>query len=97
MAEKDGGVAIHLKKCVSCQIFKLCVNFLAVLAISDQPGPKVIKLFPFSTQLSMKFYLLINTKLLISTVVLLLSLAECKTFYAYEYENANISWHFHIH
>ena len=63
MAERDGSVTIHLKKCVSCQIFKLCVNFVAVQAISDQPGPKVVKLFPFSTQLSMKFYLLIKQQI----------------------------------
>ena len=45
----------------------------------------------------MKFYLLINSKLLISTVFFLLSLAECEIFNANEYENANISWHFHIY
>ena len=44
----------------------------------------------------MKFYLVINSKLLISTVVFLLILAECEIFYAYEYENDNSSWHFHI-
>ena len=61
------------------------------------PGPEVIKLLPCSTQLSMEFYLLINSKLLISTVIFLLSLAEYEIFSAYEYENANISWHFHIY
>ena len=60
-----------------------------------QLGPNIIKLFSCSTQLSMKFYLLINTKLLISTVVFLLSLAACEVFYAYKYENAKISWRFH--
>ena len=57
------------------------------------PDPKVIKLFSCSTQLSMKFYLLIhvNSKLPISTVVFLFSLAEYEIFYAYEYENANKS------
>ena len=60
-------------------------------------GFKVIQLCSCSTQLSMKFYLLINSKLQISTVVFLLSLAECEIFHAYEYENANISWHFHIY
>ena len=35
--------------------------------------------------------LLINSILPISTVVFLLSLTECAIFYAYEYENANIS------
>ena len=60
-------------------------------------GPKVIKLFSCSTQLSMEFYLLINIKLLISSGIFLLSLAECEIFCAHEFENANISWHFHIH
>ena len=32
-----------------------------------------------------------------STVVFLLSLAECEIFYAYEYENANNIWHFRIY
>ena len=45
----------------------------------------------------MKFYLLIKGKLLVSTVVFLLSLAEDVIFSAYQYENANISWHFHIY
>ena len=45
----------------------------------------------------MEFYLPVNSKLLISTVVLLLSLDECEFFLASEYENANISWHFHIY
>ena len=45
----------------------------------------------------MTFYLLINTKMLISTAVFLLSLAECEIFNTYEYENANISWHFYIY
>ena len=45
----------------------------------------------------MKFYLRINSELLIITVVFLFRLAKCKFFYAYEYENANISWHFHIY
>ena len=30
---------------------------------SVEPGPEVIKLFPSSTQLSMKFFLLINVKM----------------------------------
>ena len=44
----------------------------------------------------MKFYLLINSKLSITTVFLL-SLAECEIFSADKYENANNSWHFHIY
>ena len=61
------------------------------------PGPMIIKLFPYSAEPSMKFYLLLNSKLLICTVVFMLSLAECELFYAYEFENANISWHFYIY
>ena len=61
------------------------------------PGPEVIKLYPCSTQLSMKFYLLLNSQFLINTIVFLLSLAEFEIFYAYEYEKANSSWHFHIY
>ena len=49
----------------------------------ESSGPEVIKLFSCSTQLSMKFYLLINSVLLISTVVFLLSSAESKIFSAY--------------
>ena len=45
----------------------------------------------------MKFYLLTDSKLLISTVVFLLSLAEYEIFPAYEYANANISCRFHIY
>ena len=43
----------------------------------------------------MKFYLLMKSKLLIRTVVVLLRLAENEFFFsAYQYENANICWHF---
>ena len=47
-------------------------------------GSGVIKKFSCSTKL-------INSKLLISTVVFLLSSLEFDIFYAYEYENASIS------
>ena len=56
-----------------------------------QTGLKVIKLFPCSTQLSLIFVLLINSKLPISTVVFMLSLAQGEIFYAEEYENADSS------
>ena len=76
-------------------------------------GPKVIKLFSCSTQISMKFVLLINPKLLTILNSFLLNIAEHENFSAnkYEnanlaehenfsakkYENANLSWHFHIY
>ena len=50
----------------------------------NKTGPEVTKLFPCSTQLTMKFYLLVNSKLLINTVVFSLNLAECESFYDYE-------------
>ena len=61
------------------------------------PGPKVIKLFSCSTQLSMKFVLLINPKLLTIANFFLINIAEHEIFSANKYENANNSWHFHIH
>ena len=39
----------------------------------------------------------IDNEMIINAVVFALSLAGCEIFYAYEYENANNSWHFHIH
>ena len=53
------------------------------------PGPKVIKLFSCSTQLSMKFVLLINLRLLIIAIFFLLNIEEHENFSANIYENAN--------
>ena len=61
------------------------------------PGPEVIKFFSCSTQLSMKFVLLIILKLLIFATSFLLNIAEHENFSANKYENANYSWHFHIY
>ena len=48
----------------------MCLNYQVVYNMSCtcheyhmKPGPEVIKLFPCSTQLSMKFFLLINVKM----------------------------------
>ena len=60
-------------------------------------SPKVIKLFPCSTQLSMKFVLVINLKLQLIANSFLLNIAEHENYSADEYENANYCWHFHIH
>ena len=49
------------------------------------PGPEVIKLFPCSTQLSMKFQLLIKTKIPIYADVEFIMLINVK--------NANNCWH----
>ena len=45
---------------ISCFTIPL---LLMAFANSKDPGPEVIKLFSYSTQLSMKFILLINVKM----------------------------------
>ena len=60
-------------------------------------GPKVIKLFSCSTQLSKKFFLLINLKLLTIANSFLINIAEHEIFSANKHENANYYWHFHIY
>ena len=60
-------------------------------------GLEVIKLFTFSTPLSMKFVLLIHLKLLTIADSFLLYIAEHENFSANKYENANFFWHFHIY
>ena len=60
-------------------------------------GPEVIKLFSCSTQLSMKFFMLINLKLLTIANSSLLNIAEHENFFANKYENASYCWHFHIY
>ena len=60
-------------------------------------GPEVIKLFSCSTEVSMKFVLLINLKLLTIANFFLLNIAEHENFSANKYENANYCWHFHIY
>ena len=75
----------------------ISADTLNTLLNGERPGPKVIKLFSCSTQLSMKFSLLINLKLLTIANSFLLNIAEHENFSANKYENANYSWHFHIH
>ena len=41
----------------------VCWEFACADRINDKTGPEVIKLFSCSTQLSMKFFLLINVKI----------------------------------
>ena len=52
---------------------------------SVSPGPKVIKLFSCSTQLSMKFVLLIYLKLLTTANSFLFNIAEHENFSANQY------------
>ena len=60
-------------------------------------GPEIIKRFSCSTQLSMKFVLLINLTWLTFANSSLLNIAEHESFSANKYENANYCWHFHIY
>ena len=57
---------------------------------TDSPGLEVIKLFPCSTQLSMKFQLLIKTKTLTNKEVSCFKSLRC-IYHAYN------CWHFNIY
>ena len=46
-----------------CSILLTYNSYATLLQVLDKPGPEVIKLFSCSTQLSMKFFLLINVKM----------------------------------
>ena len=59
------------------------------LISTEYSGPEVITLFSCSTQLSMKFFMLINLKLLTMPNSFLLNRSEHENFSANEYENAN--------
>ena len=60
------------------------------------PGPEVIKLFSCSTQLSMKFQLLIKTKVLTNEEVPCFKSLRC-IYHANKCQNANNCWHFKIY
>ena len=55
------------------------------------------KKFSCSTQLSMKFFMLINLFLLTMPNSFLLNIAEHENVSANKSENANCCWHFHIY
>ena len=61
------------------------------------PGPKILKYFPFSFSAEHEILPANKEQIIDKYRCFLLSLAECEIFSAYEYENANISWHFHIY
>ena len=65
--------------------------------IQTKSGLEFIKCFSCSTQLSMKFFMLINLKLLAIANSFLPNIAEHENFSANKYENANYCWHFHIY
>ena len=77
-------------------MFNQSLDTSASSKMRNQPGPEVIKRFSCSTQLSMKFVLLINLKLLTIANSFFLNIAERENSSANKYENANYCWHFHI-
>ena len=69
----------------------------AVKNSSEKIWPQGYKTsFSCSTQLKIKFVLLITLKLLTTLNSSLLNIVEHENFSANKYENANFSWHFHI-
>ena len=63
MAQKRShGKTLHLTR-VILDITCLADNTQRYMAFFCKPGPEVIKVFPCSTQLSMKFFLFINVKM----------------------------------
>ena len=61
------------------------------------PGPEVIKLVLYSTQLSMKFQLLIKTKIPANKEVSCFKSLRCCIYHANKCLNANNCWHFDIY
>ena len=61
------------------------------------PGPEVIKLFSCSTQLSMKFQLLIKTKIPANKEVSCFKSLRCCIYHANKCLNANNCRHFNIY
>ena len=66
-------------------------------SLFDYSGPKVIKHFSCSTQLSKKIVLPINLRLLAITNSFLLHITKHENFSVNKYENANSCRHFHIY
>ena len=76
---------------------KLTTALLESFYLSVWPGSEVIKLFSYSTQLSMKFQLLIKTKIPTKKEVSCFKSLRCCIYHAYKRENANNCWHFYIY
>ena len=60
-------------------------------------GPEVIKRFSYSAQVSMKFVLLLNLKLLTIVNSFLLNIDKHENVFANKYKSANYCWNFHIY
>ena len=83
MASKDLSSGIYIMS----RFRSSCISALSHQGLC--PGHEVIELFSCSTQLSMKFVLLINLKLLTIANSFLLKIAEHEDFSANKFENAN--------
>ena len=69
---------------------------MEILQIWKYPGTEVIKVFSCSTQLSMKFVMLINLKVLTIANLFLLNITRHEKFSANRYENANYHGHLYL-
>ena len=83
-----------------------CISFITncvVIFIYEKAGPEVIKLFPCSTQLSVKFIMLINVKMLtivgILTFIIMISTTserlKTRNFFICRYFSFNEQLKFH--
>ena len=83
---------------VVCLLGKILVTLFGLYLLTCAPNDEVINFsfFLCSAQLSMKFVLLINLKLLTIANSILLKIAEQGHFSANNYENVNYYQHFHI-
>ena len=61
------------------------------------PGPEVIKLFSSSTQLSMKFQLLIHIEIIKISGKFRFKTRKLVIYLAYKCYNVNNCWHFNIY
>ena len=84
--------------CIHVQLISTRISFLLKKQVRSgplsprSPGPEVIKLFPCSTQLSRKFFMLINLNLLTNANSFLLNIADHEIFSANKYELLTFSY-----
>ena len=90
--EKFWGFSIFENSIIIIDRYIINANTIVPKTLCTHLAPKVIKLFSCSTQVSMKFVLLINLNLLTTANSFLLNRAEHENFSANKYKNA-----FHIH
>ena len=90
--EKFWGFSIFENSIIIIDRYIINANTMVPKTLCTHLAPKVIKLFSCSTQVSMKFVLLINLNLLTTANSFLLNRAEHENFSANKYKNA-----FHIH